>query len=232
MAYKNILLNNLGATPKQIDDQLRTTLPPNSVSLLSLNPDTEPVIEIDSDSRVISIPTEIKSIGIVAGDHLAETFYFHISRYFDNNDLSEHRIIIRYINAGNEYGESDTVDLKIEENDLIFGWEIDNKATRHAGDIYFTVQFETVNNGIKYQWQSLPATLTVKAGLDIESTITDKDDLLFRTLNKQIQDLQDKYDALINSDLIKNLDIFRNKLDSLEQSIRYLEENVVYVSKD
>ncbi len=46
------------------------------------------------------------------------------------------------------------------------------------------------------------------------------------------QDLQDKYDALINSDLIKNLDIFKTKLDTLEQSIKYLEENVVYVSKD
>lgn len=231
MAYKNILLSNLGTIQKNTDSAQPSTLL-SDIATFSINPSTEPTIEIDCDSRMINIPDEIRSIGIVAGDHMAETFYFHIPRYFDDKDLSEHRAIIRYINAGKEYGESEAVNLKIEENDLTLGWQIDNKATRYAGEISFTIQFETVEDGIKYQWQTLPASLTVKSGLDIETTITDKDDLLFRTLNKQIQDLQNKFDSLINSDLIKNSDIYFNKINTLEESIKYLEENVVYVSKE
>lgn len=240
MAYKNLLLNNLGSSPKILDEHFQKSplsSPSNSDRItatpFSLTPSNEPVIEIDSDSRMINIPDEIKSIGIVAGDHLAETFYFHISRYFDEKDLSENQAIIRYINAGNEYGESDAVDITINENDITIGWKIDNKVTRYAGDVSFTIQWETIENGVrKYQWQTLPTSINVKSGLTIEETITDKDDLLFRTLSKQVQDLQEKYNALINSNIVTNIDVLFERLNTLETSLKYLEENVVYVSKE
>lgn len=234
MAYKNLLLNNLGASSNTLNEQLQETSTfSDHIIPFSLNPTNEPVIEIDSDSRIINVPDGIKTIGIVAGDHLAETFYFHISRYFDERDLSKHQAIIRYINAGNEYGESKPVDITIEENDITLGWTLDNKVTRYAGEVSFTIQWETIENGVsKYQWQTLPAIINIKSGLDIEKTITDKDDLLFRTLSNQIQDLQEKYDSLINSNILTNIDNLLEKLNKLEMSVKYLEENVVYVSKE
>lgn len=233
MAYQNLLLNSLGTTRKTVQEESLLQSNSNLITPFSLNPSSEPVIEISSDSRIVNIPDEIKSIGIVAGDHLAETFYFHIDRYFDDNDLSKHHAIIRFINAGNEYGESDAVDITINENDITIGWSIDNKVTRYAGDVSFTIQWETIENGVReYQWQTLPASINVKSGLAIEETITDKDDLLFRTLSRQVQDLQEKYNALINSNIVTNIDILFERLNTLETSLKYLEENVVYVSKE
>ena len=103
-----------------------------------------------------------------------------------------------FINAGNEYGESEVIDLTSDENTIKFGWAIDNYVTRYSGIIQFTVQFETEDKGIQYQWQTTPAKLTILAALDIESTITDKDDVLFRTLSNQIIALQQQIASLEN----------------------------------
>lgn len=197
-----------------------------NISPLMLNPDEEPVIEINSDLRKISIPDELKNIA-VAGDHLSETIYFHMPRYFDGDDLSNRDCLIRFINAGNEYGESDVCNIEIFDDYIKFGWAIDNNATRYSGILTFTVQFETVQNGIEYQWQTTPAELNILAGLNIESTITDKDDVLFRTLTYQIQDLR-KSLLSIQSEANK-IPSLKSEIAELTKEVNYLKNNVVYV---
>lgn len=226
MSFQSSLL--LNATNLQaISNARKESTDAYGVTPMMLDPDTEPIIMIDSDLRKIIVPKELYNIG-VAGDHLAETIYFQVPRYFDGNDLSEHKCIIRFINAGKEYGESETCNLEIFDDYIKFGWSIDNNATRYAGVLKFTVQFDTIiHNGIEYQWQTTPAELNILAGLNIEQTISDKDDVLFRSLVKQIQALQDFVLKLDN--LPTDVEYLQNKILNIETELKNLKNNVVYV---
>ena len=227
MAFQSSLLSN-AANSQAISNVSKEYPDAYGIAPMMLNPDTEPVIMIDSDLRKITVPDELYNIG-VAGDHNAETIYFHVPRYFDGNDLSERKCKIRFINAGNEYGESDICNLETSDDHIKFGWTIDNKATRYTGVIQFTVQFEIISsqNMIDYQWQTTPAELYVLAGLPIEKGIADKDDLLFRSLIGQIQDLQEALLKLETTPL--DITSLQNRVDILETELETLKKNVVYV---
>ena len=232
MAYKSSLLNtSLLSNNSSISSQTNANIP----SLMLVNPDTEPIIEIDADNRKIIVPQELFNIA-VCGDHLSEEILFKISRYFDGEDLSAHTCVIRGINAGNEYFEYNQNDeniriVELGDEDITFGWDIDNYATRYKGIINFTVQFETVsNNGVEYQWQTTPAQLNILAGLNIEETITDKDDSLFRSLSNQVQDLQKSVEGLTEN--VTTLNELIAKVEKLTSDVEYLKNNVVYVLSD
>lgn len=228
MAYKSTFLNTTSSgLTSQL--QIQSHSIENIPSLMMLNPDTEPVIEIDADLRKITVPQELYNIG-VAGDCCAETIYFTCPRYFDGEDLSLHTCIIRCINAKKEYFEDETVEMNVNEDNLHFGWKVDERATRYSGIINFTVQFETINNGCKYQWQTTPATLNVLEGLKIEETITEKDDTLFRSLSNQVQSIQHQMDSL--SLQVETLLTMKNQLDKLIMDFESLRNNVVYVHDD
>ena len=207
--------------------EFKSTLLNNSYSAVTLiaQDNDEPTLTIDSNLRKITVPQQLYNIG-VAGDHLCEEIFFECPRYFDGNDLSEHDCVVRYINAGKEYGEFNVTNMTINDDSLLFGWEIDNYVTRYSGVINFTVQFNTVLDGIKYQWQTTPAQLNILAGLNIEQTITDKDDVLFRTLSNQINNLQTSVEQLKTQILM--IDSLKSQVDKLSADVKYLQENVVY----
>lgn len=215
MAFQSDLLKSLSSTSESVQPFMLS------------NTETEPVIEIDLDSRKIKVPKELQNIG-VAGDHLCETVYFTCGRYFDDDDLSNRKCIIRYINAGNEYGEYEVTDLEaLDETTIKFGWTLSKYVTRYKGTVKFTVQFETEDT---YQFQTTPAIFTILAGLDIEDTITDKDDILFRTLTNQLEILQNNVDSLLaqsksDTETIKDL---KERVETLEEEVAYLKDNVIY----
>lgn len=112
-------------------------------------PSEEPRFLIDANKRSITIPSEFSFLA-VRYDHQAETVYFEIDRYFDNVDLSQHTCIVQFINK-DEYGNvSDghyrvpIMDITTIDGKIIFGWTIENPATKYAGDIEFSVRFYTI----------------------------------------------------------------------------------------
>lgn len=224
MAYNSKILNQMMSTASTVSSSTPQMTNSNSgISLMMVNPDEEPVIQIEADLRTIIVPDVLKNIA-VTGDHLSETIYFSCPRYFDGEDLSKHTCIVRFINAGNEYGEDDTVDMTVEDNSLKFGWALDNRVTRYRGTIQFTIQFETGN--VDYQWQTTPAELNILPGINVEETITDKDDTLFRSLTRQISDLQDRVSRLEGN--VLDLQELLEDIEKLKADVKYLKENVVY----
>ena len=207
--------------------EFKSTLLNNSYSAVTLiaQDNDEPTLTIDSNLRKITVPQQLYNIG-VAGDHLCEEIFFECPRYFDGNDLSEHDCVVRYVNAGKEYGEFNVTNMIVNDDSLLFGWKIDNYVTRYSGVINFTVQFNTVLDGIKYQWQTTPAQLNILAGLNIEQTITEKDDILFRTLSNQVNDLQKSVEQLKIQ--VSMIDSLKSQVDKLSADVKYLQENVVY----
>ena len=146
----------------------------NSSVVYTTLPSSEPRLIIDANSREISIPVEFDFLA-VKKDHKAETIYFEIDRYFDDNDLSEQTCVIQWTNQGDE-GVSPCTKMDIEtfEGKIIFGWEITSDCTRHAGNISFSVRFYTIDEigNFEYNFNTLPATSKV---LDTLDSYGDKD---------------------------------------------------------
>lgn len=135
----------------------------NSSVVYTTLPSSEPRLIIDANSREISIPVEFDFLA-VKNDHKAETIYFEIDRYFDDNDLSEQTCVIQWTNQGDE-GISPCTEMDIDTFDgkIIFGWEITSDCTRHAGNISFSVRFYTIDEigNFEYNFNTLPATSKV-----------------------------------------------------------------------
>lgn len=145
----------------------------------------EPVLEIDANTRIITIPKDLQNAG-VAGDWAAEILYFSIDRYFDAVDLgaaadpeSGMRVCIEWRNNTNkEEGTSDAylVDLTrlSKEGKVLIGWPLADAITSEAGVIEFAVRFfetETDDNGseaIIYSFSTLPAKLTISKTMNLD----------------------------------------------------------------
>lgn len=149
-----------------------------------VNPDTEPIFIIDSNSRTITVPKELETIG-VSGDHNAETVYFEIDRYFDAFDLKNLTCIIQYRNAlRQEYISICDPNEYIEINEdgvskIRFGWTVGQTVTAAPGAVDFAVRFfetqDTNANGqfdieekeLLYSLNTKPAKVFVAQGLNV-----------------------------------------------------------------
>ena len=143
----------------------------NPPVIATLVPSYEPFMEIDLDTRTISVP-EFMSIN---KDHRSETVYFKCARYYNDVDLSQMCGIIQYINAAGEgriykipFYDLDTCSA---DNSMLFPWCIEGEATKKAGDVQFSVRFFKLNatgTHLIYNLNTLPAVSKVKEGMNFE----------------------------------------------------------------
>ena len=134
----------------------------------------EPMFEINANTRSINVPNDFKSNGLsVQGDHLAETVFFSVDRYFDYVDLSSTDISINW-KMGNKTGRTKNfvMSTNILPGYVVFGWPIDNVITEKGGTLTFAVEFRKEENGIiKYDFNTLAANINIKDGLVIDNSI-------------------------------------------------------------
>lgn len=136
----------------------------------------EPIFEIDANTRVISVPAEFRSNGLsVQGDHLAETVFFSIDRYFDRMDLSVTNITINW-KMGNNSGKTKNFIMSkdIIPGKVVFGWPINNIITQKSGSLIFAIEFslkDAQTNEILYDFNTLSSSITIKDGLVIGSDV-------------------------------------------------------------
>lgn len=146
---------------------------------------SEPVFEIDANSRAIKIPDAFKHI-CVEGDQGAETVYFMIDRYFDTKDLAEDtEIIIQWETASAGKGSTPEkgatkavlVDKDSYPTKLIFGWILDDRITKTAGNIKFSVRIysigvvhdditDTDKRIVTYSFSTATATANIQPALN------------------------------------------------------------------
>ena len=139
----------------------------------------EPMFEIDANTRKIDVPAEFKSNGLsVQGDHLAETVYFVIDRYFDYMDFNNTSVSINW-KMGSETGKTQNFTMITDAvpGCIVFGWPIDNIVTQKSGSLSFAVEFSIKDeNNVLYDFNTLPATISIKDGLvveDVQPTVLD-----------------------------------------------------------
>lgn len=161
----------------------------------------EPYLEINANTRAITIPAEFKKNGIaVQGDDLAEVVYFKIDRYFDAMDFNNTEIFIEWETPKGKNGSvvksvSDIYlkDIESEPGKLIFGWAISDAITKDSGTLKFSVRFiqwvdnsETGKKEIVYSFNTLTAQATISPnlGLDLENDTYEIDNANDRLLER------------------------------------------------
>lgn len=143
----------------------------------------EPLFEINANTRRINVPSDFSSNGLsVQGDHLAETVFFSIDRYFDYMDLSNCQIRINW-KIGGVSGQSVNFikSTDIEPGYIIFGWPVAKDLTGKSGSLSFAVEFYQEKNGeTVYSLNTLISTINIKEGLVLvdPEVINVNDDIL------------------------------------------------------
>lgn len=116
--------------------------------------------------RVIQPNETLPQNILVTDDNLSNRLYFNMWHTFDDRDLYGKRISIIWINANNEKGVNDCGDIEViaGQHRLTFSWDVPVEATYKAGTIRFAIR---INFSDDYVWNSLPATVEVKQGLQV-----------------------------------------------------------------
>jgi len=147
----------------------------------------EPFMEINANTRAITVPAALRQIGVV-GDKFAEIIFFEIDRYFDAVDLDTRQIYIEWeapdgaggVRKGVSRDFLKDTQSKSKEGKIIFGWLIGDELTKNVGTIRFAVRFvewtdmsDSANKpesgtGLLYSFSSLPAQINVVESLNYD----------------------------------------------------------------
>lgn len=133
---------------KEYYDLLYKIQSENPPSTAILAPSTEPIYQIDLNSRQITAPSFLG----VSEDHRAEVIYFKVPRYFEGIDLASTVCVINFVNAGGEritypipFYDIDTLgsipEHGLENSEMIIPWIIQEDVTRFPGKVSFSFNF-------------------------------------------------------------------------------------------
>ena len=161
----------------------------------------EPLFEIDANSRKITVPSDFATNGLsVQGDHLAETVFFSIDRYFDYMDLNNCNIRINW-KIGDVSGQSVNFSKSVdaEPGKIIFGWPVAKDLTGKSGTLSFAVEFYTERDNVtSYSLNTLISTINIKEGLVLinPTVINVNDDILNMLQNSSFGEGEAKVEDL------------------------------------
>lgn len=139
------------------------------------------VLEIDPETREISIPDSEIILGVET-DQKAERKYFHCPKIVGNNiDLSQLELFVVFQNAGGiteEFRDRYHV-TDVESTDdgyITFSWELSAKVTAYMGDVQFVVcAIKTDSSGVKQNvWNTTIAIGKCLIGLSSDMSASEE----------------------------------------------------------
>lgn len=172
MTYKKLLFTLAGQDGSSNPDAIKINVPT-----------TADLYYVNLNTRTIDAPRYLS----VQQEHMAETVYFLVDRYYDNVDLSQTTCIINFLAAdGKGYVYYvPYCDVYTYYGKMILPWNITGAATRTAGKIQYFITFfrmepktiteEEENDELykfTYRLNTLPATSEVLVGLDLHKIAT------------------------------------------------------------
>jgi len=146
---------------------------------------------VDLTSRVITVPEELKYIGVET-DNNSEKVWFKVPRYFDEPDVQGQGDLfskvaqVHFLNAGGSYGVYTITETKDNEDGTIsLAWLIGKDVTEFSGDVKFQLVFTLFDNGNNvYKLSTTPATLVVRAGINTKNFSVSKESATYDQLSK------------------------------------------------
>ena len=167
---KTVVSNNKGYDAKLYNDKL------------FIIPFGENDFVIDANSRKIGVPQEFARNGVgVEGDHFVESLYFTIDRYFDTTDFAQSNImaIVEWINANGEkcYSPAWTKILSDDDEKLIIGWVLTDKATKKAGIVKFSIRLYSLDEDGKLEssFATLVTNVVINPSMNFDLEAAGKD---------------------------------------------------------
>ena len=141
------------------------------------------VLELDLDTRLITIPGSIAILGVESDDDV-KRLEFRMGRYYGEFDLSRFEIRVNFTNARGK-GDFYLVEDKtiVDRNYITFTWLVDRLALQYKGDVTFSVCLKLFENDIVVkEFNSTIAKLPVLEGLETESAVVDNNPSAFDTV--------------------------------------------------
>lgn len=167
---KTVVSNNKGYDAKLYNDKL------------FIIPFGENDFVIDANSRKIGVPQEFARNGVgVEGDHFVESLYFTIDRYFDTTDFAQSNImaIVEWINAKGEkcYSPAWTKILSDDDEKLIIGWVLTDRATEKAGIVKFSIRLYSLDEDGKLEssFATLVTNVIINPSMNFDLEAAGKD---------------------------------------------------------
>ena len=238
------------------DENTETKVPGDNLywqKYFSILPLDEPVFSINANTRIISIPSEFKNIGVV-GDNTAEIIFFEIDRFFDAVDFGAEQIkaVIEWYRVGKSdeihADEAYIKELTLKKDKVLIGWVIDKEITEEAGAIEFSLRLyiEKINEDnpeereIIYSFSTSPAKVNIGKtlnfyGQDLNTIDTNKSsEVLNRILQTASPDLSNE-NTIASPSFTRvegnepDITIISTNIDSITSNVYTKAENAYYV---
>lgn len=143
----------------------------------------QPVIQIDLDTRAVTLPKAYQNYLAIQNDHVADSVYFCVDRYFDGVDLSTKTCVVEYINANStrEFRIAPIFDIDIttDPTKMYFAWKLARGATKYAGRIQFALRFYEIDpnkDEFVYNLSTSPCVGKILQGLGNSNYKDENDD--------------------------------------------------------
>lgn len=145
-------------------------------------------IVIDDNLRTMTIPQDIKILGVESDDDVNK-IAFKMPKTYNGYDLSTFEARINYLNANNEGDLYIAQDLETEGENLTFTWIVGRNACAYKGNVKFIVclkKFNPDESGVVIQeFNTTVYQLPVLQGLEtVEAVVQDNPDIIEQILQK------------------------------------------------
>lgn len=143
------------------------------------------VLSANLDTRVISIPTSLRVLGVESDDDV-KRLRFSVPRHYGEFDLSEFDIRINFQNArggGDVYPVNDVTTSDTDDT-MTFSWLVDRSAFKYSGDVDFSIcmkKYDAAGIVVK-ELNTTIATLPVLKGLETEKAVVENNPSAFDTV--------------------------------------------------
>ena len=133
------------------------------------------VCVIDGETRIISVPTEYKELGVESDEKVTRVKFQCPKIVGDNIDLTEYNLYINYRNAGNKLNSYLVEDVTVTGDTINFSWLLSRHVTESPGTIsYIVCAKKSDDTGVINEWNTKVATGIVGIGLEATEEIEEQ----------------------------------------------------------
>ena len=133
------------------------------------------VCVIDGETRIISVPTEYKELGVESDEKVTRVKFQCPKIVGDNIDLTEYNLYINYKNASNKLNSYLVEDVTVTGDVINFSWLLSRHVTESPGTIsYIVCAKKSDNTGVINEWNTKVATGIVGVGLEATEEIEEQ----------------------------------------------------------
>nr|DAH10498.1 MAG TPA: GDSL like Lipase Acylhydrolase [Caudoviricetes sp.] len=129
---------------------------------------TDDILEINADTRSITVPESEKIFGVESDQNVERKKFRCLKIVGDNIDLSALRLYINYENGNGEKDAYMVQDASIDGNYITFSWILSRNVTAYKGTVKFVVCAKKADSSgnLSNEWNTTIAEGTVIEGLE------------------------------------------------------------------